>query len=170
MSAGKFFISRELFLRSLKTEKETFGNLSTSSLYFWYDSSSVLKYPNNGIALSLKRICFFEVLRCKKLKDFMITPTCYSWRFCARSTYSFSKDDSPANVFEDNRMIWLTLRFLKSKKYHHFFFSRIGRMKFLPWERATAKQIYRFRIFFVFFFRPSCKKGNPRQNMFEFNK
>ena len=105
----------------------------------------------------------------------MITPTCYSWRFCARSTYSFSKDDSPANVFEDNRMIWLTLRFLKSKKYHHFFFSRIGRMKFLPWKSATARQIYQFRIFFhVFLFglvlASFCKRGNPRQKMFEFIK
>ena len=32
MSTGKVLISRELFRRSLKTDKETFSNLSTSSM------------------------------------------------------------------------------------------------------------------------------------------
>ena len=84
-----------------KNRKETFGNLSTSSLYFWYDCSSVLKYPNNGSRNCLifeTDLFFWSLAMCKKLKDFMITPACCSSRFCARPTYSFSKDDSPANV------------------------------------------------------------------------
>ena len=114
---------------------------------------------------------FWSLAMCKKLKDFMITPTCYSSPFCARSTYSFSRDDSPANVFEDNRMIWLTLRLLKSKRYHHFFFSRIRRMKSYHERVQPQNRFTDLASFFMFFFfRPSCKKGNPRQKMFEFIK
>ena len=65
--------------------------------------------------------------------------------------------------------------FWNKEKYHHFFFSLIGRMKFLPWKSATARQIYQFRIFFHVFLlglvlAPFCKRANPRQKMFEFIK
>ena len=141
--------------------------MSTSSITSAYTFDIIVaefkNIPKTELPYIWNGFFFWSLTMRKKLKDFMITPTCYSSRFCARSTYSFSRDDSPANVFEDNRMIWLTSRFLKSKKYHHFSFSRIRRMKFLPWERATAKQFYRFRICFhvFFFFGLVVRRGIP---------
>ena len=140
--------------------------------YFINNSSRVKNIPITELPYIWNGFFFFwSFAMCKKLKDFMITPTCYSSRFCARYTYSFSRDDSPANVFEDNRMIWLALRFLKSKKISPFLF-------FLAWggwnsyhENVQPQNWFTdFASFSMFFFRPSCKKGNPRQKMFEFIK
>ena len=102
----------------------------------------------------------------------MITPTCYSSRFCARSTYSFSKDGSPANVFEDNRMIWLALRFLKSKKNItiSFFFSH-EEAEILTMRTCNRKiDLPISHLFSCFFFRPSCKKGNNIVRIFAQSK
>ena len=83
----------------------------------------------------------------------MITPTCYSSRFCARYTYSFSRDDSPANVFEDNRMIWLALRFLKSKKISPFLFYSPKEDEILTMRKCNRKtDLPISHLFSCFFF------------------